>query len=506
MEPPLPFERAERIADELAAIAERDLFLVRTVAELERCVAGEEVGAILHLEGAEPVEPGLGNLEAWDERGLRSLGIVWSRPNAFGHGVPFRFPGTPDTGPGLTPAGRELVRACNELGVMIDVAHLNEAGFRDVARLSDRPVVSTHSGVHALCPIPRSLTDDQLDAIRDSGGLAAIVFDTPMTRGGRRPRRRHAARHDPRPRRLRRRADRRRARRARLRLRRRPSSQRARRRHEGAGAPRRARGARLERRRPTGPRSSELAACARRHLAVAPARRTPAGRRARRRRARASRRSDRPRQRLAQDDRAERDRDDRVHVRVGRHPAERRVVEQPDVRRVADERAERDEVDPADDRARRELGGCGFVTARPIGSRIAPPTSISIVVAANKSSGMRRRLERNDPVAHITDEQRTSSNAQNGAPPVGRTSSASPAKPTTTPPIATRGGRSPVAVRMSTIQSGTAPMISADSPVGTCRSATKSTALAPGSSAPTITQETSCAASRAARARRAATR
>jgi len=183
MEPPLPFERAARVADELAAIAERDLDLVRTVAELERCVAGDaEPGAILHFEGAEPVEPGLGNLEDWVERGLRSLGIVWSRPNAFGHGVPFRFPGTPDTGPGLTPAGCELVRACNELGVMLDVAHLNLAGFRDVARLSDRPLVSTHTGVHARCPIPRSLVDEELDAIRDSGGVVGIVFDTPMTR------------------------------------------------------------------------------------------------------------------------------------------------------------------------------------------------------------------------------------------------------------------------------------------------------------------------------------
>lgn len=183
VEPPLPFERAVRVANELASIAERDLFLVRTVAELKRCLAGEEVGAILHLEGAEPVEPGLGNLEAWYGRGLRSIGIVWSRPNAFGHGVPFRFPGTPDTGPGLTPAGRELVRACNELGVMIDVAHLNLAGFRDVARLSDRPIVFTHGGIHALAPIPRSLMDEQLDAIRDSGGLAGIVFDSVMTRG-----------------------------------------------------------------------------------------------------------------------------------------------------------------------------------------------------------------------------------------------------------------------------------------------------------------------------------
>jgi membrane dipeptidase len=182
VEPPLPFERAVRVADELAAIASRDLDLVRTVPELERCVAGGPgPGAILHLEGAEPVEPGLGNLEAWVERGLRSLGIVWSRPNAFGDGVPFRFPGTPDTGPGLTPAGRELVRACNELGVMVDLAHLNLAGFREVAKLSDRPLVWTHGGVHARCPIPRSLLDEELDAIRDSGGVAGIVFDSVMT-------------------------------------------------------------------------------------------------------------------------------------------------------------------------------------------------------------------------------------------------------------------------------------------------------------------------------------
>jgi membrane dipeptidase len=183
MEGPVPFERAARIADETAAIAERDLFLVRDVRDLKRCLAGEETGAIMHFEGAEPIEPGLGNLDAWYERGLRSIGIVWSRPNAFGHGVPFRFPGTPDIGPGLTDAGRELVAACNELGVMLDVAHLNEAGFFDVARLSSAPIVASHCGVHALCPIPRSLTDAQLDAIRDSGGLVGVVFDTAMTRG-----------------------------------------------------------------------------------------------------------------------------------------------------------------------------------------------------------------------------------------------------------------------------------------------------------------------------------
>jgi membrane dipeptidase len=179
---PVIFERASPIAHELAAIAERDLTLVRTIADLERCVAGDEPGAILHLEGAEPIEPGLGNLDGWIERGLRSIGIVWSRPNAFGCGVPFRYPGAPDVGPGLTEAGRDLVRACNERGVMLDLAHLNERGFFDVASLSEAPLVVSHAAAHALAPMPRSLTDAELDAIGDSGGLVGVVFDTVMTR------------------------------------------------------------------------------------------------------------------------------------------------------------------------------------------------------------------------------------------------------------------------------------------------------------------------------------
>jgi membrane dipeptidase len=82
-------------------------------------------------------------------RGLRSLGPVWSRPNIFGHGVPFRFPSDPDTGPGLTEAGERLVRACNRLRIAVDLSHLNAAGFRDVARISDAPLIATHSNAHA---------------------------------------------------------------------------------------------------------------------------------------------------------------------------------------------------------------------------------------------------------------------------------------------------------------------------------------------------------------------
>ncbi len=150
---------------------------MRDVADLDACLAGEALGAVLHFEGAEPIDPALDALDVWYAAGLRSLGIVWSRPNAFGHGVPFRFPSSPDTGPGLTEAGVALVRRCNELGVAIDLSHLNEAGFWDVARVSERPLIASHSGVHALCPAARNLTDDQLDAIAASGGLVGVNFD-----------------------------------------------------------------------------------------------------------------------------------------------------------------------------------------------------------------------------------------------------------------------------------------------------------------------------------------
>jgi len=166
--------------DEAAAIAEE---LFATLCELPVARAESvddfrdgDITAIVHLEGAEPLAPDLSDLEPWYERGLRSVGLVWSRPNAFAEGVPFRFPSSPDTGPGLTAAGRELVRACNRLGVLVDLSHLNEAGFWDVQGLSHAPLVATHSNAHALCPASRNLTDRQLDAIRDSGGVVGVNF------------------------------------------------------------------------------------------------------------------------------------------------------------------------------------------------------------------------------------------------------------------------------------------------------------------------------------------
>ena len=151
--------------------------VVRSAGELRECLENGTFAMELHFEGAEAIDPDFDALEVYYQAGLRSLGITWSRPNRFGHGVPFQFPASPDTGPGLTELGKELVRECNRLGIIIDLSHLNEAEFWDVAAISDAPLVATHSNVHALCASTRNLTERQLDAIRDSEGMVGLNFN-----------------------------------------------------------------------------------------------------------------------------------------------------------------------------------------------------------------------------------------------------------------------------------------------------------------------------------------
>jgi membrane dipeptidase len=150
--------------------------VVRDADQLHECLASGVLAAVLHFEGADPIHSDLSNLEGYYQQGLRSVGITWSRPNAFGCGVPFVYPSSPDTGPGLTAAGKDLVRACNRLGIVVDLAHLNEKGFWDAAGLTTAPLVVTHSAAHALTPKSRNLTDRQLDAVAASNGVVGTTF------------------------------------------------------------------------------------------------------------------------------------------------------------------------------------------------------------------------------------------------------------------------------------------------------------------------------------------
>ena len=183
MPPAIEPEYAQRVAIAVMALLFRleeesqgQVKVVRNVEEVRQCLHNGVIAAVLHFEGAEAIDTDLNALEVFYRTGLRSLGIVWSRPNAFGHGVPFGYPLSPDTGPGLTEAGKRLVQSCNRLGILIDLSHLNEKGFWDVAALSDKPLVATHSNAHTISATARNLTDKQLDAIKETRGMVGLNF------------------------------------------------------------------------------------------------------------------------------------------------------------------------------------------------------------------------------------------------------------------------------------------------------------------------------------------
>jgi membrane dipeptidase len=184
---PLELAPSLDIAMEKAAIALRldqagAWKLCRSTADIRKAMAEGIFAAVMHMEGCEAIGEDLDALEVFYAAGLRSLGPVWSRHNAFGHGVPFAYPMSPDTAPGLTDAGFELVKACNRLGILIDLAHITEKGFWDVAKTSDQPLIASHSNVHALTPVARNLTDKQMDAIKESKGLVGLNYAVTMLR------------------------------------------------------------------------------------------------------------------------------------------------------------------------------------------------------------------------------------------------------------------------------------------------------------------------------------
>jgi membrane dipeptidase len=183
--PPLSQDEARKsVSGELAILlrivraSQGSVTICKTAAEITSAITRGTLAVVLHLEGAEAVDGDLNFLELLYAAGLRSLGPVWSRNNIFGHGVPFHFPAGPDLGDGLTTSGEKLVSACNDMKILVDLSHITEKGFWDVARLSKAPLVATHSNAHALCPSPRNLTDRQLAAIRDTGGMVGLNFAT----------------------------------------------------------------------------------------------------------------------------------------------------------------------------------------------------------------------------------------------------------------------------------------------------------------------------------------
>lgn len=131
---------------------------------------------LLSIEGGEAIGGSLGALEALFRLGVRAMGLVWNHRNQLAEGV------SDDTGSGLTSLGRRVVQAMEEWGMIVDVSHLNDAGFWDVDRIARRPFIASHSNARALCAHPRNLTDSQIKALAARGGVMGINFHGPFLR------------------------------------------------------------------------------------------------------------------------------------------------------------------------------------------------------------------------------------------------------------------------------------------------------------------------------------
>jgi len=135
------------------------------------------ISAILTVEDAVPVDGRMERIEEFYSDGVRIMTLTWNYENCMG------FPNSKDPGlhaKGLKPFGIEAVRRMNELGMIVDVSHLSEGGFFDVAKYSEKPFVATHSCCRALCSHQRNLTDAQLHTLADCGGLVGINFCGPF--------------------------------------------------------------------------------------------------------------------------------------------------------------------------------------------------------------------------------------------------------------------------------------------------------------------------------------
>nr|WP_200960367.1 dipeptidase [Psychrobacter piscatorii] len=171
-----------KLAQQLQARSDGQIQICTSVAQIQVCQQKQQLAIVLHLEGAEflAIEPDL--LDVFYEAGLRSIGPLWNRKSLFGDGLNASFPHSPDTGSGLTCEGKELILACRDKHMLIDVSHMNERAFWDTLEIVDQPVVATHSNAHALCPQARNLTDQQLAGIKQSGGLVGVNFDVAFLR------------------------------------------------------------------------------------------------------------------------------------------------------------------------------------------------------------------------------------------------------------------------------------------------------------------------------------
>ena len=140
--------------------------------DIARALDSKKIGFLLTMEGVEPLGDDLDLLRAFYEAGVREIGLTHARTNTAGHGGIFAASGSSPEG--LTPFGRDLVRECERLGLIVDLAHINPAGFKEIVDLTTKPLIVSHTNARKFYDVERNINDEQIKMIGQRRGVIGI--------------------------------------------------------------------------------------------------------------------------------------------------------------------------------------------------------------------------------------------------------------------------------------------------------------------------------------------
>src|SRR5213079_1415437 len=140
--------------------------------DIARALDSKKVGFLLTMEGVEPLGDDLDLLRAFYEAGVREIGLTHARTNTAGHGGIFAASGSSPEG--LTSFGRDLVRECERLGLIVDLAHINPAGFKEIVDLTTKPLIVSHTNARKFYDVERNINDEQIKMIGQRRGVIGI--------------------------------------------------------------------------------------------------------------------------------------------------------------------------------------------------------------------------------------------------------------------------------------------------------------------------------------------
>jgi membrane dipeptidase len=164
-------DQIARLYAEVEKAAER-FAICKTFDEITRTRAAKKIALLITMEGVEPLGEDVDLLRAFYELGVRSVGLTHARRNAAGSGGIFAPSGSPHDG--LTAFGREIVRECERLGIIIDLAHINPRGFEDIVNLTTKPLIVSHTNARKFYDIERNISDEQIKIIGQRGGVIGV--------------------------------------------------------------------------------------------------------------------------------------------------------------------------------------------------------------------------------------------------------------------------------------------------------------------------------------------